>query len=200
MTLPHRTTVKVSLFVVTATGGAAPTTAPDNTAIQTYLNDLYGKQANVFFQVWAPTPKTINYDTNPANGMLDLVSPNVLVAPAEFTVISPLTETNADLRVHYVNALTNSVTGSDYKGNTPFANSLFGSFIQDSHPSSVKHITAHELGHQMGIPWDVATSAGPPNRIAGANDRLMWWQAMVDDPCRLIKAEWVKISLYAKPL
>jgi hypothetical protein len=67
------------------------------------------------------------------------------------------------------------------------------SYIQDIHDNSNVSITAHELGHQMGIPYDVGL-----DNVPGNADRLMWYAGLSDNPCRLIRTEWQTINNTAK--
>jgi hypothetical protein len=187
--LPKATNVTVAIWAITATGepSTTPMNAPTQASLSNYLNQVYGKQANVFMNVLPLVSKTVSYDLN-TNGVLDVATNFNNQISAEQAAITSAAFRSGAINVYYVHAIsaTNYGLALSYP---PLSNT----FIQDFHyDESAENITAHELGHQLGITYDVDVSGGPP----GLPDRLMG--ASTADPCRLIRKEWETVNKAAR--
>jgi hypothetical protein len=68
--LPLKSGVTVALYYVTD-GTNVPSNVPSNDALQTHLNSVFGRQANVFCTVSTGISTNFHYDVDPANGTLD---------------------------------------------------------------------------------------------------------------------------------
>ena len=190
--LPIATSVTVAVYRVTAsipTNSPTPTNVPLQTDLKSYLDEVYGKQANVFMTVLPVTNIVVNYDLN-TNGLLDVdTSTDVLFA--EGRAITNVAYRAGALNVYYVKALTNLTHNTDKYGITHIPSRT--SYIQDSHPDSNVHIAAHELGHSLAGLLDVDGTTVP-----GYSDRLMWGVALSSSPYRLIQSEWHQINKKAR--
>ena len=143
--LPKRTNVTVALYAITATGEptTAPTNLPTSASLQSYLNSVYGQQANVYFTVWPLITNSVAYDSN-MNGKLDMDL-------GEFVTITNNVNTNATIIIYYIHtvAVGGNPGGAATLRFTPYT------FVSDTHSNSVENITAHEIGHHLGIIYDV---------------------------------------------
>jgi hypothetical protein len=179
--LAIKTNVIVAIWAVTAQGepSTTPTNAPAQAALQSYLNSVFGKQANVFFNVLPLVSTNVNYDLN-GNGELDWQTTGY---SAEMSAIVGTIYNAGAINVYYVKALNGPI---DAGGITVLGTQT--SFIQDSNMNSNVNVTAHELGHALGIGYDVGSTA------PGDPDRLMWCCETGNNPCRLIRSEWRTIN------
>ncbi len=184
--LPKRTNVTVGIYRVIEASmtNNPPINVPTQSELKSYLDDVYGKQANVFFNVLPLTNVIVSYDAN-SNGALDW-STNFVGEPF---IIFSFARTNG-LNVYYVNALSNAtktVLGITYP-------TFQATFIQDFHTNSSVNLTAHEIGHALANLRDVGT-----NNVPGDPDRLMLWEERGDNPCRLIRSEWRDANQILQP-
>jgi hypothetical protein len=193
--LPKATNVTVAIYAVTAQGepGTAPTNAPSQASLSNYLNQVYGQQVNVYMNVLPLTNVVVNYDLN-RNGSLDYT--NVGFSAEQSAIISAVFKPNA-VNVYYVHALYNPSANPPSEGITygVYTNKAATyTFIQDAPHSSTVNVTAHEIGHALGLkhPEDYGES---PSLTA---DRLMRSQDVGGSPCRLIEHEWFTVSGLAK--
>jgi hypothetical protein len=187
--LPQHTNATVAIYAVTATGEpyTTPTNAPTQAELKSYLDTVYGKQANVFVTVLPLVNITANYDLN-GNSNLDLATGNFL--STEMQAITNAAYTRGAINVYYVHSIL-----------CPCATEVFGItfpspvntiFIQDSHPQSNVNLSAHEIGHALGLLLDVGENTW------GSDDRLMWGYGNSDNPCRLVRFEWETLNATAK--
>ncbi|MGD1019877.1 MAG: hypothetical protein ABSA12_11240 [Verrucomicrobiia bacterium] len=183
--MPRKTNVTVAIWAVTAKGepSTAPTNAPTQASLSNYLNQVYGKQANVFFNVLPLVSTNVNYDLN-TNGVLDVETQNETLQTAEQAAITSAVFRAGAINVYFVKAMS-----ADWGLSYP---PLSVTYIQDVHDETNVNITAHELGHQMGIPYDVDSPTGVT--APGNPDRLMWYTGLSDNPCRLIRSEWETVN------
>jgi hypothetical protein len=175
---PKNTNVTVAIWAITATGepSTTPTNAPTQAQLKSYLDSVYGKQANVFMNVLPLVSTNVNYDLN-GNGQLDI---DPFGLSPEQSAITNVAHVSGAFNVYYVHALTTNLNALGIAYPQPGL-----AFIGDSHPPSTGTISGHEIGHLFGFPdvdyihqWGLA-------------DRLMWYQAQVGiDPCRLVEVEW----------
>jgi hypothetical protein len=182
--LPKRTNVTVAVYVVTAQGepSTAPTNVPSQADLKAYLDSVFGKQANVFFNVLPPTNIVVNYDVSPSNGVLNLLRVGISAEAAAITNLASIGSAPNVINVYYVNSLSVSNVVGLVSGATYATRRI--TFIQDFHLNTNVNVTAHEIGHEMLLQGEV------PTDWPGNNDRLMWWQSLSSDPCRLIRREW----------
>jgi hypothetical protein len=144
---------------------------------------VYGKQANVFMNVLPLVSTNVNYDLN-TNGVLEVETIDATKASAEQAAITNAVFHAGAINVYYVRSISATNIGLAFSYQP-----LKTAYIQDFHDGSNVHITAHELGHHLGIDYDVATLPPPYKTKPGLDDRLMGPDSR-SDPCRLIRAEW----------
>ncbi len=189
--LPKRTNVTVAIYAITATGEptSAPTNLPTQASLQSYLNSVYGQQANVYFTVAPLITNSVPYDLN-SNTVMDAETTN------EYGTIINHVNTNATIIVYYVHsiALMGSPGGAfSLVPGTPYT------FVSDRHSNSVENITAHEIGLHFGTsPHEVAprgvVARTPTRYVLGNPDRLMWYKSQASNPCRLSRDEWTNVN------
>ncbi len=187
--LPRGTNVTVAIYAVTATGEpyTAPANAPTQAGLKSYLDTVYGKQANVFITVLPLVNITANYDLN-MNSNMDLATGNFL--SAEMKAVTNAAYTSGAINVYYVKSIEcpcpTEVLGITFPP-------LGVIFIQDSHPQSNVNLTAHELGHALGLtPDDVQENTW------GSDERLMLGYGSPNNPCRLVRFEWQTVNKTAR--
>ena len=146
-----------------------PSNAPDAATLQSYLNDLFSKQANVFITV-TRSDYSVNYDLDRNGGVPD--PPNT----GEMDAISAAAMDNtADVNMYFVNVM-----------DAPIATTIISrheGWIQDSHEGITEFIAAHEICHAIGR----------SGHSADVND-LMYSQDTGASPCNLKKNEWDMIN------
>ncbi|MCG3148882.1 MAG: hypothetical protein PCFJNLEI_02331 [Verrucomicrobiae bacterium] len=178
--------------------GSTPVTVPTAAQLETKLNAVFGKQANVFFSVWNEIAMDFPYDFDLPNDKLDTMTTpcDQNTSSDEWQNLYSGTITNADLQVFHVKALANICSTIQPGGWTPKGNApntfLPVSFVQDDHPGGAAYIDTHEIGHALGFLKDLETAA------LGDNTRLMWHSAQEGDPCRLVRDEWRKFNRRAR--
>jgi hypothetical protein len=180
--LPPATAVTVALHQIareSPSGTVTPTNVPDAVSLGLYLDSVFGKQANVYADVLLVNEVTVNYDLN-TNGVLD-ISQSLLLSD-EVAAITNAAHVAGAMNVYYVSGFP---TNCGFVGlSTKYPN---WTFIQDTHDNSHLNITAHELGHQFRIGYDVGKD------VTGLPDRLMWAYMEATNSYRLIKSEWRRI-------
>lgn len=147
-----------------------PVSVPTAATLESYLNNvIWGKQANAYFTV-SRSDKAVNYDLN-RNSQCDgnLTS----FTDEETAIINAANDNRADLNVYYVN------TYSLADGGTLFQQS----FIGDDHPDSTENITAHEIGHGLGIHYE---STDPMD--------IMFGPLSSSNPCNVKKSDWDTVN------
>lgn len=164
-------TVKVTRWMIKDINGNWPTNVPSASALESGLKDIYEEQAYVVYTVTADS-KTVDYDTNPEDGDLEVGDPNL--SDEQVAIFESAFDQNADINTYYVVNLSDGV-GVAYTVTAPEAEI---NFIQDSHLNSAVNLTAHEIGHNLDL-VDVTI-----------NDRLMYDTESCENPCELIKTEW----------
>jgi hypothetical protein len=182
--LPKRTNVTVALYEIIAATmtNNPPVHAPTQADLKTYLDSVYGTQANVFFNVLPLTTNVVNYDFN-GNGAVDFPS---LGLSAEESAITGAVHQAGAINIYYVNAVTNPTL--KYVGLT--YQNIKVTFIGDKHTNSTVNVTAHEIGHSLGLPHP--NEPGRP--VTGRPDRLMWNADTGSNPCRLVRDEWTNVN------
>jgi hypothetical protein len=171
--LPKRTNVTVAIYAISSTNAPSttPTNLPTQASLKFYLDAVYGKQANIYFNVLPLISTNVAYDLD-GDGKLDMSSDFT----AEILALRAAVSTTNAINVYYVRSNTPPTT-------VGIANSLLkAAFIRDSHVGSPENIAAHEIGHLLDLPH-----AYPDN---GMTDRLMWPETQSNNPCRLVGYEW----------
>jgi hypothetical protein len=189
--LPKATNVTVAIYRVIASTmtNNPPTNVPTQADLKSYLDGLYGKQANIFFKVLPATNIVVNYDLN-GNGSLNLTTSGITAEGAAITNAASIGSSPSVINLYYVNALAVSntiglINGIAYP-------TLRVTFIRDVETNLIANVTAHEIGHQLGLQGHV------PIEWRGNDDRLMWWISLTTAPCRLIQREWRTVNQSAQ--
>jgi hypothetical protein len=186
-TLPIKTGITVGLYYVTDSNdpATAPTNTASNTDLQTRFNDIYGKQANIFFTVGTEISTNISYDTDLINGWLDVINNTFWKEMAE---IKNQLLNNNNINVYHVKHIRSRVDSTiTYGGVAPY-NGLH-CYISDVHTGSPPYIAAHELGHALG-----------GLNHARRNTGIMFQQALTNEPCQVFRNEWREMNKQARQL
>jgi hypothetical protein len=178
--LPKATNVTVAIWAITATGepSTTPTNVPSQGDLKAYLDSVFGKQANVFMNVLPLVSTNVNYDLN-TNGVLEAEENRNDQLSSEQAAITSNVFRSGALNVYFVKAMTGAA-GYAYRP-------LSVTFIA----APDVHITAHEIGHLLGIDYDVNITLPGHLNMPGLDDRLMGEQPT---GCRLIRTEWQTIN------
>jgi hypothetical protein len=167
-------TKTVELFAIKeANTGLGPQNVPNPAALEDYLNRVWGKQANVFFSVNPVETRTIHYDLD-NDGKLNnvfLLGSSCLSGSEIGEICSVAGSVSADFRIYYVRGVTVPAASSDRPSST--------AFVGDLHSASSVNVTAHEIGHLLGI---AGHSSDPED--------LMFATAQATNPCRLRESDW----------
>ena len=187
--LPKKTNQTVAIYKVVAATmtNNPPVEAPTQAELKDYLDQVYGKQANVYMNVLTQTTVTVNYDLN-SDTYLNWTSPDL--SPEE-SAITGAVYTAGAINVYYVHAMTGPVILAG--AITHVAPQVI--FVQDFlNLNSNVNVTAHEIGHALGL----VHPNNPGQLVTGKPDRLMWLGEDGSNPCRLIRSEWQKVNDNAK--
>jgi hypothetical protein len=168
------TVVPVWIYAVTeASSSISPQFVPTAGDLQAYFNQIWGRQANVYFSVTASS-FAVNYDLD-ANGKLSVSTTSAQEMNA---ILAQVAETPG-IFVFYVSALDSAFSGITFT-NQPATDAIFSiSFIDDSHSNSSVNITAHEVGHALGIP-DESSDPGD----------VMYNTGLSSNPCNVKRVDW----------
>ena len=163
-----------------------PQNAPSASALQTYLNQIFGTQANVYFTV-TRSDFSCDYDEYPQDGTMEAYSPQGFTSKEE-NVIYSNQDTTADYNVFYVQNFVALGPGNgglvpDYNtiGITHYTKKV--TVIRDAAGSSILNTSAHEIGHLLDLAHtDKSTlpGGGPNPAYTGTlpdpspSDRLMY--------------------------
>ena len=189
-------TVAPHLIIASTMTGNPQAGMPSSSVLKSYLDTVYGIQANVFMTVFPGTTNTVNYDLD-GNGALSIDGSTGTLTTEESAIRSAVSTPGA-INIYYVNVLTNVASsgpnaGATYVGIT--YPSIKATFIQDVHQQSNQNLTAHEIGYSLGL-----STVGPGFPYSSGHiDRLMWYQEDASDPCRLIHTEWYQVNEGLKP-
>jgi hypothetical protein len=174
----------VGNFITTGSNGICETTAnnlniasanvPSASSLQAELDDIWGRQANVFCTV-TRSDYTVNYDTN-RNAKCDAVSGTLA---GERQLIVDAAGSGADIDVYFVQ--------SYQLGGGSAAASTLGQecFVGDAHDNSPENISAHEIGHALDIDWESTDEID-----------VMLYYGSASDPCNVKKRDWDKVNRY----
>jgi len=181
--LPKATNVTVAIYKVVAATmtNNPPNNVPSQADLKSYLDSVYGTQANIYMTVLPLTTITVNYDLN-GNGKLDYTT-NALLSAEQSAIKASAYNANA-VNVYYVNTLYNPLESNE--GITYGTKPGSVTFIQSTLNSSSVNITAHEIGHALGLQHP--NVYGQPYSLT--TDRLMRAADNGGSPCRLIQREW----------
>lgn len=145
----------------------SPANVPTAVELQVYLNSIWKQQANISFTV-TRNDFVVNYDLN-RNGGVDAASSGFSME--ENVIRAAAKDSSVDINIYYVNTyLLDSANAATAGKET---------FIQDSHDNSAVNITAHEVGHALGIGYE-------------SNDSIdvMLSYSSVINPCNVKKTDW----------
>jgi hypothetical protein len=180
--LPKRTNVTVAIYAIADanTPNTTPTNVPTQASLKYYLDAVYGRQANVYFNVLPVVSTNVAYDIN-GDGKRDVWSD----LTTEMQVIRNTISTANAINVYYVRDMAPNI-----KVGTSNVQ-LTSCWIRDFHVGSPEYIAGHEIGHVLRLnhvyPWN------------GTADRLMWFETQANDPCRLVGVEWRTANQNAGP-
>jgi hypothetical protein len=183
----------------------APQDTPSQADLQLYLNQVFGKQANLHFLV-TRTDFTCNYDVmTPINGWLDLWEGSGAPPSPEEAVIETNSTSGVTANIYYVHdweglPLTGTSPDRGAAGITNYARHL--AYVSDD--SGILEITAHEIGHVLDLDHSQERDgsyrrllpSGASNPVIQVDktdpaqpDRLMYW-ASSGTSVRLVQPEW----------
>jgi len=154
----------------------APAFDPSAADLESYLNDVWGKQANIYFSVTKSNIQ-VNYDLDRSN---TLAHPSLGPAanPAEDNAISTAAkDTSVDFNIYYVFIRDQTIgTTNITRGETWTA--------ANGDNTSLNH-TAHEVGHLLSI---------PESGHSTDQSDLMYRAGISTNPTRVIKRDWDTVN------
>jgi hypothetical protein len=157
-----------------------PNRVPTPAALKAELDRVWLKQANVNFTV-DQAPFTVNYDLDYDRAATRIVVANL--GPDEIEIASNIpAAVLGQFHVFYVNQFVVLGNPNVLAATTAINNNgvIAITFIGDTHLNSPENITAHELGHGLGL---LGTAANPYHN---ANmDAVMFSGALVANPCEV---------------
>jgi hypothetical protein len=130
----------------------APTNVPAAADLQTYLNQVFGTQANVYLTV-TRSDFSVNYDvTAPINGILDISEGQGTPPSAEQAVIEDHATSGVTFNIFYVKdyqGIPVSGTAADHSsiGIAYYPRTL--AYVRDN--TVTLDLTAHEIGHLLNL-------------------------------------------------
>jgi hypothetical protein len=155
-----------------------PQHVPNKQDLEDYLNDVWGKQANIYFEVEGSSG-TINYDLDRSGYLNDLYLYSNGVEKSyddvdEINKISTLKNIDYDYNLYYVRSV-------EY----PIAIAFIGigeAFIEDYSNNPI-YVSAHEIGHLLG------RSGHSESKFD-----LMYRSAEPSAPCRITRTDWNMVN------
>lgn len=169
---------KTLIFYAVTEDGTPDTPPPSSnvptaTGLQTYLNNTWGKQANVYFTVTKGTDFEVNYDLNGDN-KIDSQAPG----SEPLAILNMQNDATKDFNIYFlglgVKTLSNGTTPAAFSNTSNKA-----SFIGPTYNGTRDYITAHEIGHLLG-------ASGRLSDITF----LMYESDLSTSPCKIGKLEW----------
>lgn len=146
-----------------------PTDVPSKTEVQSSLNEIWGKQANINFNVDDGPNLVVNYDINRNTKLDDDVG--------ELNKIPGAAKTAGAINIYFVSEMT------DPPGTT--IGIQMQSFVQPL-AGTVLNTIAHEVGHALGISLD--------EEIDANDTHLMHGFVTGKNPCQLRRQDWEKVN------
>ncbi len=195
--LPRATNVTVAIYKVIASTmtNNPPSNLPTQASLKSYLDGVYGTQANIYMTVLPLVTTNVNYDLN-GNGKLDYIS-NAPLSPEQRAITAAVYSATA-VNVYYVNMLYNpaenneGITYGTKPGSVTFIQAAQGALN-----SSSVNVTAHEIGHALGLKHPQDYTPPEPTTSLTA-DRLMRSPDVGGSPCRLVQHEWDTANGFAR--
>lgn len=157
-----------------------PATNPNTTAsqLQDALNKIWD-QAAIEFTVILDSVE-VDFDSNDSCVLDQIIFGSPGLGPERQAIVDAVKDPDARINVYYVH---------DYQlapATTTISMRL--TFISDSRPNTTENITAHEIGHSLGLS-DVATATS-----------LMYLLSDAGNPCLLSKSEWDTSNVVARAI
>ena len=151
-----RRDLTLSIHAVTdPTHGIAPTGVPRADLVESVLNRLWGLQANIHFRV-TRADLTVRYDAN-NDGTLDAGSRARYPSAEMGRIIGAAGSSSSAYQMFYVNRITDAASRGDLGGRAE-AGDRYGfvasSYIEAQTAGRVPLVTAHEMGHMLGINYE----------------------------------------------
>jgi hypothetical protein len=177
-----------------------PQDTPSASDLQTYLNQVFGKQANLFFTV-SRNDFSVNYDVlNKPNGILDITESQGAQPSKEQKVIEHDASTGVNFNVFYVADYIGVITGTAPADHGSIGISYFQRKIAYVRDTDVTlNVSAHEIGHLRDLnhtDLNFLPSGGHYNPACTVNlpdplpdDRLMY-PYVSGSNIRLVQPEW----------
>ena len=199
-----RITKTVDIFrIIDPTNNLTPQTVPDFSALQTYLNNVWGTQSNTYFTVNSRVDKTVHYDLLPSpngDGTLNdmtVFGSDLSEEAAIFNLTHPSGSTS-QLQADYINKIGPPIGGTWPAGRQVEGLSLNAgsfSFVEDTPagpgPYNLRtNISAHELGHAVGT-YDIYE---PRSKV---NNQIMYGDLKAGDPqnpCEVRRCDWSRMN------
>ncbi len=169
-----------------------PAGVPSETDFETYLNKVFGIQANIYFTV-TRTDKVMDYDIaeseeEPRNKMLDMTG-SLPFGPEETILQTGAGTPGVDINIYFVHSF-------NYGNAIGKAVPPRVAYVKNTN-ADLKQVAVHEIGHCLGIPYHANELPDfNPAFLKGkdATQRLMYAPYHdIADPV-LIKAEWDLIN------
>ena len=152
-----------------------PTNVPSEASLELYLNEVWGKQTNVFFEVTL-TDHTVNYDLD-RDGKFNFGAGGFCFdsTAEEDVLIDKVFDKRKDFNMFYID----NFVKADRAGVTCSNQRMY---IEDQDSVGVSEfVSAHELGHGMGIPQALHSLDVKDLMIGAIPDPI---------PCHVRKLDW----------
>lgn len=167
-----------------------PQDVPTAASLQTELNRIWGKQANVFFEVIRGPNQVVPYDLSPDGvAPADKALADPRINDAEFVILANALPTPPGFHfsIYFVRRIQEASVGgtvlrafTSQRRNGPALG--FKAVVGDVHAGTSQVLTAHEVGHLLGIEDYESSNSDDVmyGLIGGASN----------NPCEVRKHDW----------